>query len=239
MKAIHLPETPHPDSMGSAASLDGYMLSVEPVAYLKGGVDGDRLDAFVAQVDLRDQEFIPGEDAVRRIFGAGVGIDSVGYFLFLEPDEGVWRVRTEQRVELRLRPSPIRQFFWKAAVDSMRSTLHAGSLDSTLSRSDLVAVVENISGRDRHCQARVKHVLHETAQTDSVITIRLYAGWPADGPQVVCLKRLAAGDYEPIPPTRTVIPYEWDGHRADDRFVDTYDRVQRALDRLRAAGVIQ
>ena len=188
----------------------GWKFELEPITYLKGGLDGDRLEVRYHSREVASQAEY---DRITRPFLDLVGKETTAGVFFLRRNEGAWDVdpTIQGGLEQPLLRAP--QSHWKALTDSVAAIIQDASLDSTLRRADLVAIVHYDPQQPRTQGAAKKTVplvLDQTLAGSAPHSIRLRTLWGEfpDGQHLVCMKKGRDGIYEPLPFTRTVLSKE-------------------------------
>ncbi len=216
-----------PDST-HGTSRPGWVLQLEPLQFLKGGIEGDRIDAFLERDTPNASNYL-----------SLVGKPNHAAFVFLVREQNNWTLHGRDHPQLSFAADTIPQRRWAAAEDSMRRIVEGLSLDSTLARADFVGFVHvNRHHPDPDSAMVVLKVdsrLDGGSKIDSLwYRVTIPGGLPA-GQSLVCLIRRNDGVYESYPAARTTLADVREGKRTRGITDQRLAEVKDALARIEAA----
>ena len=167
---------------------------LEPVAWLKGGLDAETLDVFTDEAEEAD---LAGWQAL-------VGVDTLGAVVLLRRDGADWILRGDPLAGLAGGFRAVTQSHFLAVRDSVSAIVEGLVLDSLLARADLVFV----GGPADTAAARAGVVTVERMLAGRAprgpLTVRTATGAPPIGHGIMALCDTGHGVYEPVPFLRPV-----------------------------------
>ena len=164
--------------------------SLEPIEWLKGGLDGESIDVFGEEGD--------GSAPVDSAWRALAGVDTLGALVLLRRDGADWLLRRDVIAGFPGGFRPVGQSRFRTVRDSVRRANEGLVIDSLLARADLVV----FAGPADSAAARAARVTVERTLAGSVprepLVLRLPAGAGPPGRGVWVLRDVG-GAYEPVP----------------------------------------
>lgn len=170
------------------------ILRVEPIEFIKGGIDGDEIEVLDVRYPAEMREYVSyktGQDHWPEV-ERSAGVDTLGVILFLKNYRSEWMPLQRCRNDGY---AVVAQRRWKATVDGLRKDLAATSLDSLVAKSDMVAIVAR-AGSDSLVRAMTIRTMRGTPPAAALL-IRTPDGIPPKG--LALLRLVGEGLWECVP----------------------------------------
>jgi hypothetical protein len=222
---------PGPGASSDPSDLPSRRRSIlEPVAWLRGGIDGDRIEVIRLEGGL-DVEMPP-----RPAWSSAAGVDSLGVLVRLKRLGTDWQVPKWDREIMAhgFRVLPQRTFL--AVRDSVLHARDRLDIDSLTARADLIIVTADsvevrIGKMVTPGRVNVARVIKGTLNA-TTLALQPWRSFHCEAGAVLFLRSIGTGHYEPLPMHRTT-PMEFDLPEADKGVGSSIESaVRAALTRL-------